>query len=145
MRVAFVRHIGPYIEVGPVFERFMGWAGQHGLFGPGTKVIGIGHDDPHVTPADKLRFDCCITVKNDFKPEGDVEVQTIDGGDFAVIAHRGPYEKLVDSYRFLYEVWLPVSRRKTRQAPPFEVYLNSPRDTMAENLLTEIHVPLEPR
>ena len=51
-RVAFIRHVGPYQECGPVFQRMMAWAGRHGLFGPGTMILGIGHDDPEVTPAD---------------------------------------------------------------------------------------------
>jgi AraC family transcriptional regulator len=145
MRVAFVRHIGPYMEAGPVFERFIGWAVQQGLFGPNTKVIGMGHDNPQVVPADQLRFDCCVTVGDDFKPEGEVGVQTIGGGECAVLTHRGPYERLAESYGFLFGFWLPASGRKARQAPPFEVYLNSPNDTAPENLMTDIHVLLEPR
>src|SRR5262245_32825920 len=53
-RVAFVRHVGPYGEVGPTFGRFMGWVGQRGLLGPGTMVLGICHDGPEVTAPDKL-------------------------------------------------------------------------------------------
>jgi AraC family transcriptional regulator len=133
------------MNVGPVFERFVSWAGQRGLFGPNTKVIGIGHDDPNSVPAEKLRFDCCITVGDNFQPEGEVGLQEIGGGEFAVITHRGAYEQLPDSYAFLYGFWLPASGRKVRAAPPFEVYHNSPRDTAPENLLTDINVPLEPR
>src|SRR5437867_1243250 len=57
MRVAFVRHVGPYEKVGEAFQRLFDWAGRRGLFGPDTKLLGIGHDDPHITPPDKLRFD----------------------------------------------------------------------------------------
>jgi len=145
MRVAFVRHVGPYENVVLALQRFLHWAGQRGLFGPDTKVIGIGHDDPHITPADKLRFDCCVTVSKEFQPEGEVGVQTVGGGEFAVLTHRGPYEKLGDCYRLLYGTWLPASGREPRHEPPFEVYHNSPGNTQPEDLLTEIYVPLEPR
>src|SRR5260370_18225689 len=70
-RVAYMRHIGPYVEVGPTFQKFMAWAGAHGLFGPDTLAIGIGHDNPATTPAEKLRYDACVTVGDDFKPEGE--------------------------------------------------------------------------
>src|SRR5262249_53835150 len=40
-RVAFVRHVGPYNEVGPTFGRFMAWAGPRGLLGPATQVLGV--------------------------------------------------------------------------------------------------------
>ena len=73
-RVAFLRHVGPYQAVGPTFQRLAGWAGSRGLFGPGTLMLGICHDDPDVTPADKIRYDCCITVDDRFQPEGEVGV-----------------------------------------------------------------------
>jgi len=145
MRVAFVRHVGPYEEVGEAFQRFLEWVGRRGLFGPDTKVLGIGHDDPHITPADKLRFDCCVTVGEDFQPEGEVGVQTVGGGEYAVLTHRGPSEQLGECYRLLYGTWLPASGREPRHEPPFEVYHNSPANTSAEDLLTDIYVPLEPR
>jgi len=144
-RVAFVRHVGPYTEVGQVFERFCAWAGRQGLFGPSTQVIGIGHDDPSITPPDKQRFDCCVTVGESFQPAGEIGVQTIEGGEYAVLMHHGSYETLAESYRALYGVWLPVSGREPRHAPPFEIYHNSPKNTPPEQLLTEIHMPLEPR
>jgi AraC family transcriptional regulator len=143
-RVAFLRHVGPYQAVGPTFGRLAGWAGPRGLFGPGTLMLGICHDDPDVTPADKIRYDCCITVDDRFQPEGEVGVQTVAGGEYAVLTHRGPYERLNESYRWLYGTWLPTSGREPGHAPPFEVYRNSPGDVAPEDLLTEICVPLAP-
>ncbi len=145
MRVAFMRHVGPYQGVGPTFERFMAWAWQHGLFGPNTLVLGLYPDDPRITPADKLRCDCCITVGDDFRAEGEVGVQTIEGGEYAVATHRGPFEQLGAVYDWLYGTWLPSSGREPRHAPPFEVYRNSPQQVAPEDLLTEIYLPLEPR
>ncbi len=48
-RIAFIRHVGPYDTAGPTFGRLMAWAGQRSLFGPGTLVLGVCHDDPDVT------------------------------------------------------------------------------------------------
>jgi AraC family transcriptional regulator len=145
LRVAFVRHLGPYREVGPTFERFCAWAGQRGLFGPDTLVLSVTWDDPEVTPPEKIRCDCCITVGEDFRPEGEVGVQTLEGGDYAVGTHRGPYERIGDLWNWLFGTWLPASGREVRHAPPFEVSLNSPANTPPEELLTDIYVPLEPR
>ncbi len=78
-------------------------------------------------------------------PGGEVGVQTLEGGEYAVITHRGPYPRLGETYRWLYGVWLPTSGREPRHAPPFEVYRNSPQETAPEDLLTDIHLPLEPR
>jgi AraC family transcriptional regulator len=144
-RVAFLRHVGPYQTVGPTFQRLAGWAGPRGLFRPGVLLLGVCHDDPDVTPADKIRYDCCITVDDQFRPEGDFGVQTVAGGEYAVLTHRGPYETLGESYRWLYGTWLPTSGREPGHAPPFEVYLNSSGDVAPKDLLTEICVPLAPR
>ena len=66
-KVAFVRHVGPYNEVGPAWERLCQWAGSKGLLGPGVVMLGLGHDDPEVTPPDKIRYDACIEIKGDVR------------------------------------------------------------------------------
>jgi AraC family transcriptional regulator len=144
-RVAFIRHVGPYTECGPTFGRMSAWAGQRGLFGPGTLVLGIFHDDPDVTPADKLRCDCGITVGDHVSGDGDVGIQTIPGGECAVLEHKGPYAKLPETYRWLFGTWLPASGREPGDAPSYEVYLNSAMNAAPEELLTMIHLPLAAR
>ena len=145
IRVAFVRHVGPYNEVGPTWQRLCGWAGPRGLLGPNMKCLGLCHDDPQVTPPDKIRYDACLVVDERVQPEGDVGVQTIPAGDYAVAVHRGPYEKLAESYARLCGEWIPSQSREPRSAPGFEVYHNDPNSTPPEELVTEIHVPLEPQ
>lgn len=144
-RVAYMRHIGPYQNVGPTFMRFMQWAGPKGLFGPTTEVLGIGHDDPATTAADKIRYDCCITVPADFQPEGDIGVQTLPAGSYAVLTLRGPYSELPAAYKYLFADWLPASGRACGGFPPFEIYRNSPADTKPEDLITEVCALLTPR
>jgi len=142
-RVAYLRHNGPYETSGQTFDRFLKWVEEAHLFGPETRCLGICWDDPEETPPEKIRFDCCITIESDFHPGGDIRVQTIPGGEFAVLTHKGHYETLQQSYDWLYNVWLPQSGREARDDPPFEVYYNSPANTSPENLLTDIFVPLK--
>ena len=144
-QVAFVRHIGPYQECGPAWQRLCTWAGQRGLMGPNMKMIGLCHDDPVVTPPDKIRYDACIVVDESVQPEGDIGVQAIPAGDYAVTMHHGPYEKLSETYAALCGQWLPQQGRELRLSACFEVYLNNPQTTKPEDLLTEVHVPLEPK
>ena len=54
MRVAFIRHVGPYNEVGETWGKLCTWAGPKGLFGPNTKCLGLCYDDPEVTPEAEL-------------------------------------------------------------------------------------------
>lgn len=144
-RVAFTRHIGPYDKCGPVWEEFLTHMGAAGYLGAGSMFIGLCHDDPDITPRDKTRYDCCVTVDEGFEPIGPIGVQTIPEGDFAVTTHHGPYDALGDTYGQLCGEWLPRSGRVIRSAPCLEVYLNSPESTEPKELLTDIYMPLEPR
>ena len=40
-------------------------------------------------------------------------------------------------------VWLPNSGYEAADAPIFEAYLNSPPETPPNDLVTDIHLPLE--
>lgn len=144
MRLAGFRVVGPYSAefLGPAFSRLGEWVTREQLWGPATESIGVYHDDPEITPPEKQRADVCITVGPDFVPKADVQVQTLPAGQYAVLVHRGPYENLGESYRWLYGVWLPQSGREPADSPPYERYLNDCNTVQPADLLTEICIPL---
>jgi AraC family transcriptional regulator len=145
MRVAFMRHVGPYDQVGPTWEKLLSWLGKEGIIGGDAKFIGISHDYPDVTPPDKIRYDACVAVDERFAAVGDIGVQTIPGGEYAMTTHFGPYHKLGETYERLLGQWLPRSGRALGASPCFEVYLNDPNSTEPEDLITDIYAPLEPQ
>lgn len=145
MRVAFMRHVGPYNEVAKTWEQFTMFLGKEGLLGSGPQFIGISHDDPAVTPPDKTRYDACVTVDEKFHPAGEIGAQVIPGGDYAALTHFGPYEKIGESYAKLLGQWLPRSGRRLRATPCLEIYFNTPENTEPEDLVTDILAPLETR
>ncbi len=59
-RGAFMRHVGPYSDVGKTWNRFLPALGKEGLLGGDTQFIGICHDDPEVTPPERIRYDACV-------------------------------------------------------------------------------------
>jgi AraC family transcriptional regulator len=144
-RVAYIRHIGPYHSCGATWDRLCAWMGKEGYLGPGCRFIGISYDDPDGTPADKIRYDACVTVDQSFRPVDDIGVQTLAGGEYARVTHHGAYDDLKKVYAALLGQWLPRSGRTMRDLPCFEVYLNDPFSTEPEDLLTDIHLPLAPR
>ncbi|MEF2230456.1 MAG: AraC family transcriptional regulator [Pseudodesulfovibrio sp.] len=140
----FVRHTGPYAQCGPAWETLCAWAAPRGLCRNDTRYIGVSHDDPQVTPPDKIRYDACITVNEDVTAEGRIGIQTIGGGPYAVFRHKGPYSGLERVYARLMGQWLPRSGREFEDAKPcFEVYLNHPDATPPEELLTDVCLPLK--
>jgi len=142
IRVAYVRHVGPYQECGKAWEQLCGEAAVRGWFGPATQMIGIGHDEPRVTAADQLRYDACLSVGDEVEPVGGIGVQVIPGGTYAVLTLKGPYDGLAGAYEWLFDTWLPASGKQLRKSPCFEIYRNDPSTTPPAELLTEIYLPL---
>jgi len=142
LRVAFMRHVGPYSAVGKTWDRFLPVLGKEGLLGGDTQFIGLCHDDPEVTPPSRARYDACVSVDERFSPTGEIGVQMLAGGEYAVTTHFGPYDKLGRTYTRLLGQWLPRSGRQLRSCPCFEVYLNDPQGTDPKDLLTDIYAPL---
>lgn len=144
MHVVYVRRTGPYAKSAEeAFGILMPFAYRNRLTGKQAKCIGISHDDPVITPEGKLRYDACLTVPPGIKPEGEIQTKVIPGGKYAVFLHRGPYEKLSETYTGICKGWAPECGLTFRNEPPFELYLNrDPRRTKPENLRTEIWIPL---
>jgi AraC family transcriptional regulator len=145
MTVIFVRKTGDYGKSSQnAWETICKFAYSRKLVGKDSKFIGISHDDPNITDSEKLRYDACITIDKPVNSEGEVGVQTIKGGKYAIFLHKGPYENFSETYKIIFAQWLPESNEKLRDEPCFELYLNrDPRRTKPENLRTEIYVPIE--
>lgn len=142
--VAFMRHVGPYGSCGPTWERLYTWAGERGLLTDATLCLGVGHDHPEITPMEKVRYDACITVEGAVRPEGDVGIQKVGGGVYAVTLHRGHFRTLGDVYERLCAEWVPDNGQLLRSAPSFEIYRSNPKTTPFDEFLTEIYIPLDP-
>lgn len=143
MYVAFVRHVGPYGQVHEAWEKLCMRLGREGQLGAGARFIGVCYDDPEVTAPERIRYDACVTVGDDFVAADEVGLQTLAGGEYAVVTHTGPYEQLGQTYARLFGQWLPHSGRELRSQPSYEFYLNDPDSTDPADLLTDIYAPLE--
>lgn len=142
-RVAYLRHVGPYHEVGDTWAQLMGWAAQKGLLGKAA-CFGVCHDEPGSTPAAELRYDACVDITDsDLEVDGGLEVQSLDGGTFAKVVHRGSYENLGDTYGQFMGVELGKQGFKPAPGACREVYVNNCQDTPADQLITEIMAPIE--
>ncbi len=143
--VAAVRHVGPYTAVGDTWGALMKWGWSKMMFGK-LETFGLCHDDPDVTPAEKLRYDACMVVKPGTKVKGDVQLTDLPAGAFAVTTHRGAYDSLGETYGRLFGhiAQHKIDGRQYRlgDPPSREVYMNDPRKTKPEDLVTEIWMPV---
>jgi AraC family transcriptional regulator len=83
-----------------------------------------------------------MTVEADFVPPEGIQKQEIGGGRYAVVVHKGGYDKLGDTYCRLFGQWLPGSGEEPA-GPPCEIYLTCPDSTPEEEAVTEIRLPLK--
>lgn len=142
MTVASMRHVGPYKECEATWKKLGACPEIVQCMGPDTLALGICYDDPDTTNADKIRYDACLTVEAGFVPPEGVQKQEIAGGRYAVVVHKGRYDKLIDTYRWLFGQWLPGSGEEP-MGPSFEIYRTCPDTTPEEDAVTEIRLPLK--
>jgi AraC family transcriptional regulator len=145
--VAYVRHTGPYTGDETLFNRLFGklfaWAGPRGLMKQHSNAapLAIYHDDPCVTPKEKLRLSICLPVPPKTPVDGEIGKMEIKGGRFLVARFNiAPY-KMPDVWQWIYGSWLPASGYQPADALPYKVYTGEPEDG---KLTVDICVPLKP-
>ena len=143
MRVAYVRHVGPYDGVGAAWEKLTDWVGYHCLFGPEHELFGACWHDPEITPPDQIIYDACVCVGSNVAISDDLPIQTFSGGRFAVALHEGPYDQLNSTYATLFGVWFATQVHEPGDLPTLEFYLNDPSSTEPEDLLTDVSVRIQ--
>ena len=141
-RIVALPHNGAYHEIAKAFEKLSATISARGLWPQVRGMVAVFHDDITAVPEADLRSHAGFFVGDDVALPGGLEELRIAAGRFAMLRYRGPYSGLMAGYTQLYGTWLPDSGEEARDAPPFEIYRNSPMDTAPDDLLTDICVPL---
>jgi AraC family transcriptional regulator len=144
LTVAYARHVGPYSQVNEAFARLYRWAGPRGLIGEQTLHLATYHDDPDVTPIDKLRSSACISVPGDTTVDGEIGLMTIPGGTFAVGHFEIAVEQFGDAWNALMGEWLPSSGYQPDDRMCYEVYLNDREKHPEKKFIVDICEPVKP-
>jgi DNA gyrase inhibitor GyrI len=144
MRVAYLRHIGPYEETRETWNDLTARLSAEKQVRKSSVFIGIGHDDPNVTPPAKLRYDACVTVGEEYQPKKPVALQTIVGGDYAILKNC-PLGEIKEAFQFLFGKWLARSSRELRPAPSFIVIVDAHKAVEAKKRRVDIYMPLQPK
>lgn len=146
-----VNHRGPYLNISQAFTDLRIWYAAHDFPPEEQQYYGVFHSDPSVVPEGDLRSRACFERPPDFsgKPaplaEGAAEVEpyTVQGGPYAVLTHAGPYADMPAKYAWLFGCWVFESGRALADRPVVERYLTLPQDTAANEILTEMWLPLQ--
>jgi AraC family transcriptional regulator len=138
LRLATLRHVGPYHLIGGAFGQLHDIVTRAGL--PHRELIGVYHDDPAITPEAELRSDAGVIVDEGVAlPPGLVE-QWVPAGTYARVEHAGSYAGLPAAWnRFKQDLAAWTGRAQPR-GYTFELYRNTPMDTAEPDLRTALYM-----
>ena len=145
VRVAYMRHTGPYGEPISRFwqQQVAPWMATDGL--TGRARYGISHDDPSVTEPSLCRYDACVEVDERYVPSGGALITTLPGGRYAMMQFKGNGAEIFVAWRRLLGEWLPSSRLQLDMRPCFEHYpAGSCYDASTGVFDCEICIPVAP-
>lgn len=147
IRIAKVRHTGPYEQIGSAFERLWEWVQAHDV--PASRMIGLYYDNPDFIPTDELRSAACVEIPHSYdvvnRSGTPIEVGMISGGDYATTRYMGPYEKMGAVWSEFTQHVEGTLKRALSDEPAMEVYVNDPSDTPPDRLITDLYLPLAKR
>lgn len=144
--VAFIRHLGSYLTVDvALFDRLKTWADREGLYTGDNLFLGVGHDDPNITPIEKVRYDLCLTVPEPFRATGEVGFQTIGDGYFAAASYVGPFGPTLEAAYFqMFQQMVQMKHIEIIGLPAVEIYRTTNISTDYALNYTEILLPVRP-
>lgn len=145
--VVYLRHVGPYGQVGLVprlVAKLREWAVPRGLLTGDTRLLLVAHDNPNVTDDDKLRLSICLTVPPGTPGEGEVGTMRIPGGKFAVGRFEIPPTRIAEAWNVVCGEWLPQSGYQPDDRLCYEEALSDPREHPEGKMRLHVCVPVRP-
>lgn len=145
VRVAYLRHIGPYGAAVHKFwhDKFYPFLAQQQLMG--RPLYGISHDDPNIAAPEKLRYDVCVAVDDSYVAAGGAQITTIPGGRYASLPFKGNSDTIGPAWMALMRDWLPQSGYQLDGRPCFEYYPpDATYDAASGTFSCDIVIPLTP-
>ncbi len=124
-------------DIGAGYGALFGYLGEMGEQ-PGGMPFAL-YFGPEFNPED-FEMELCVPVNRPLEGRGDIIAHEVPGGPAVVTMYKGPYSGIEPVYAEI-DAW--VKENGYEYAGPFrEVYLNDPGQVPAEELLTEISVPV---
>lgn len=142
LKAVCVAHEGAYFMIGKTFETLNQWLTTNQIQ-PGPQ-LALYYHDPDVTPLEELKSYAGALVPSDFETDSpEVSVIEIEGGTYAVATHIGPYDGLNRAWAEFVGKWLPSTGNTFSDVPCLELYLDNCQVTPADQVRTELLIPLK--
>ncbi len=87
-------------------------------------TMGLGYDNPQVTPENKCRYDACIVVEGSQKVGDNFQIQKFPSGNYACFHFKGKKTDLTQFYLNIYSNWFSSNKYEPGDFPLIENYLD---------------------
>ncbi len=129
-------------KIGDIEKAFMilfTWASDQRLVKSDTRFIGMGIDNPDISPIEKCRYFNCLEVGREmYNCDSSMSYMKIPKGKYAVIAFKDKRARLKDAYDYIYRQWLPESKFIPGYFWVYEHYKSPPTDILHLDLCIPI-------
>lgn len=143
-KVIGIRRTGRYEEIGPMIKELASFIEEHKItvIGPPAFICHEESPDAVQSAADAGSADIEVVfpIEGEGKGSGDIRIYDLPGGQMVRIIHMGPYRELPDTYQELFR-WLG-DNHLVITGPVREVYINDPKTTEEDLLVTWIYAPI---
>ena len=140
LKMVYLNHIGPFDQIGTVYDKLFRWAGPKGLLAnPNLKTITVYHDDPKVTD---IRQSAGITIEGDVKVDGEVGTMEVKKDKYAV----GRFEIDTSGFTQAWDsmcVWVAEKGYKSKDGHYYELYHNDHTKHPEKKFILDICIPVE--
>ncbi|WP_102272887.1 AraC family transcriptional regulator [Cytobacillus massiliigabonensis] len=145
--VAYVRHIGSYLDTHHAWRKLGIWAEINHLLPANQYFIGISLDDPNMVDEYACRYDACVTIPAEFNKEDHHEVQfkKLSGGLYALYTFYDTIDKFAITYQNLFGQWLPNSEYDADDRPCLEFCMNNPMHDPEGKCKVDLYIPIKQR
>ncbi|MFC4102315.1 AraC family transcriptional regulator [Paenibacillus xanthanilyticus] len=144
--VAYVTHVGSYLDTYKAWGTLGAWAQQHRLFPPEQQFIGVSLDDPSLVDEYACRYEACVTLPEALLAAGsgdpNVAFQTLPGGLYARYTFYDTIDKFALAYQSVYGGWLPRSGYEPDDRHALEFSLNNPASDPEGKARVDLYVPI---
>jgi AraC family transcriptional regulator len=146
--VAYVRHVGSYMNTGVAWGKLGRWAGENGLSPHQQYFIGISLDDLNEVDELACRYDACVTIPEGFDKQEhhtQVDFKVLSGGLYAVYPFYDTIDKFVLAYEHVFSLWLPASDYDADDKPCLEFCMNDPAMDKEGKAKVDLCIPIKKR
>ncbi|MGF7048170.1 AraC family transcriptional regulator [Paenibacillus sp. DS2015] len=145
--VAYVRHIGSYLETRGAWSMLGSWAELNRVTPREQFFIGISIDDPGVVEEYACRYDACVTLPEGFNHQqakhAEISYKRLSGGLYALFPFYDTIDKLAITYQSLFGQWLPNSEYDADDRYCLEFCMNNPLDDPEGKCKIDLYIPIK--